>query len=230
MSQAGGGGTSEPAGEPRRTTATSGHVATASGRQALASPRLGLRERKKIKTRLAIQQHALRLFQEQGYEGTTVEQIAEAAEISPSTFFRYFPTKDAVVLTDDYDPLLIDVLRAQPASVGVIRAIRTAYRAVFAELTEREQENFFERAQFIMQVPELRASFLDSLTAGVDLIIDIIAERSHRSPDDLEVRAAAGALMGLAVTEFLYWSRHPETDFTGNIDRAMETLEAAFPW
>ena len=59
----------------------------------IASER-GLRERKKLKTRAAIQHHALRLFQRQGHEHTTVEQIAEAAEVSPSTFFRYFSTEE----------------------------------------------------------------------------------------------------------------------------------------
>jgi AcrR family transcriptional regulator len=54
----------------------------------------GLRERKKAKTRAAIRDHAMRLFEEQGWAATTVEQIAEAAEVSPSTFFRYFPTKE----------------------------------------------------------------------------------------------------------------------------------------
>jgi AcrR family transcriptional regulator len=66
-----------------------------------------LRERKKVKTRAAIQQHALRLVREQRYEATTVEQIADAAEVSPSTFFRYFPTKKAVALYDDPDPLFM---------------------------------------------------------------------------------------------------------------------------
>src|SRR5262252_2552636 len=66
----------------------------------------GLRERKKQKTRWAIQEHALRLIAEQGYDATTVDQIAAAAEISPSTFFRYFPTKEDLIIEDEYDAVL----------------------------------------------------------------------------------------------------------------------------
>ena len=87
-------------------------------------PQPGLRERKKTKTRFAIQQEALRLFQDQGYHATTVEQIAEAAEVSASTVFRYFPTKDALVLTDDYDPIMVERFRAQPPELGVVAAFR----------------------------------------------------------------------------------------------------------
>ena len=63
----------------------------------------GLRERKKAKTRAALREHAMRLFEEQGFAATTVEQIAEAAEVSPSTFFRYFATKEDAILVDDVD-------------------------------------------------------------------------------------------------------------------------------
>src|SRR6266516_841718 len=81
--------------------------ARADGPAAPAGPapraRPGLRERKKARTRAAIRDHAMRLIREQGYDATTVEQIAEAAEVSPSTFFRYFPTKEDVVLQDDMD-------------------------------------------------------------------------------------------------------------------------------
>src|ERR1700748_138925 len=84
----------------------------------------GLRERKKARTRATIRQEALRLFREQGYQATTVEQIAAAAEVSPSTFFRYFPTKGDVALQDDMDTRMIEALEQQPPELGSIAAMR----------------------------------------------------------------------------------------------------------
>ena len=96
----------------------------------------GLRERKKARTRASIREHALRLFREKGYQRTTVEQIAAAAEVSPSTFFRYFPTKEDLVLQDDMDTRMIEALERQPPGLGPVAAVRAAAREVF-ELLHR---------------------------------------------------------------------------------------------
>ena len=86
-------------------------------------PRLGLRERKKARTKAEIQRQALRLFHEQGYAETSVEQIAAAAEVSPSTFFRYYPTKDDVVLADFMDHRTMELLvDAPPTSARSTRS------------------------------------------------------------------------------------------------------------
>src|ERR1700738_4405496 len=89
----------------------------------------GLRERKKQKTRESIQREAMRLFGKQGYEETTVEQIAAAVDISPSTFFNYFPSKEDVVLYDAYDPILAKLLSERPAdeplSISFRRVLET---------------------------------------------------------------------------------------------------------
>src|SRR5437764_7548789 len=124
----------------------------------------GLRERKKARTRAAIRQHALRLFREQGYAETTVEQIAEAAEVSPSTFFRYFPTKEDVVLTDDIDPIVLRALREQPPELPPLQAIRAAIHAAFEQLAGDAWEQERERHRLVMSVPELRSALLDEFT------------------------------------------------------------------
>src|SRR5579859_6945012 len=86
----------------------------------------GLRERKKARTRASLREHALRLFREQGYQATTVEQIAAAAEVSPSTFFRYFPTKEDLILRDDMDVRMLEAFSRQPADLAPVAAIRAA--------------------------------------------------------------------------------------------------------
>jgi len=164
---------------------------------------LGLRERKKAKTRAAIRDAAMRLFTEQGYAATTVEQIAEAAEVSPSTFFRYFPTKEDVILTDDYDPLIVTAIRAQPAETPVIEAVLLGIRQVFERLTEEEWVSERRRQRLYEEVPELRARQLQQTVAAVDLLAGVIAERLGVPGDDLAARALSGALVGVVLTFML---------------------------
>jgi AcrR family transcriptional regulator len=159
----------------------------------------GLRERKKAKTRAAIREHAMRLFEEQGYAATTVDQIAEAAEVSQSTFFRYFPTKEDVVLTDDFDPLIIEAIRSQPAGSPPVRAILDAMRDVFGVLPDETWAIERRRQRLIGAVPELRARVMQQTVAGIDLLAGVLAERAGRPPDDLTARVTAGALVGVAL-------------------------------
>jgi AcrR family transcriptional regulator len=190
---------------------------------------VGLRERKKAKTRAAIRQHAMRLFGEQGYQATTVEQIAEAAEVSPSTFFRYFPTKEDVVLTDDYDPLLIEAFKAQPTELGPIPALRRAIGAVFGQLSADQVAEERERLALIRSVPELRAAMLDEFTRNVQLVAEVVAERVGRRADDLAVRALAGAVIGVGLAAMLTWAEDPAADYLVLLDAAMAQLEAGLP-
>ncbi|HMA36729.1 MAG TPA: TetR family transcriptional regulator, partial [Chloroflexia bacterium] len=142
-----------------------------------AGPVIGLRERKKAKTRAAIQEHALRLFGAQGYAATSVEQIAAAAEVSPSTFFRYFPTKEDVVLYDVLDPLFFAAFRAQPAELPPIAALRAGFRAVFADLPAAEVAQQRERAALIFQEPALRMRALDEFVRSLQELTELIAAR-----------------------------------------------------
>jgi AcrR family transcriptional regulator len=190
------------------------------------SGRAGLRERKKAKTRAAIQHEALRLFRLQGFEVTTIEQIADAAEVSPSTFFRYFPTKEAVVLTDDYDPLIIDAIRTQPARLGAVQAVRLALRTVFSTMDEEELADLRERAELALAVPELRAATLDQFAQTVRQISDVVAERAGRQTHDLAVETLAGAILGVMIAAEFHWVEHPGSDLVTLLDEALGHLEA----
>jgi AcrR family transcriptional regulator len=163
------------------------------------APTVGLRERKKARTRVAIRDVALRLFEEQGYAETTVEQIAEAAEVSPSTYFRYFPTKEAVILIDDWDPLMADAIRDQPAELGPIDAMVGGMRAVIANLAPGEWERERRRQAIFQSVPELRQRYMQQMLSSLDLLAAALAARADKPADDLESRVVAGALVGVAM-------------------------------
>ena len=156
-----------------------------------------LRERKKARTRASLREHALRLFREQGSLATTVEQIAAAAEVSPSTFFRYFPTKENVVIQDDMDTRLFAAFDRQPASLGTIAALRASLREVAASFTPEEMEQLREAFTLQVTVPEIRARILDDTSRMMHLMTEALAKRTGRAPDDLAVRTFAGAVFGV---------------------------------
>jgi AcrR family transcriptional regulator len=189
----------------------------------------GLRERKKARTRDAIQAHALRLFRERGYTATTVEQIAQAAEISPSTFFRYFPSKEDVVFKDEFDPMIIESFLAQPAGMTAIQAFRAAVRTVFGSISDDELVAARERHALIWDVPELRAAALENMGESMRMIAELAARRAGRSPDDFAVRTFAGAVFGVVMAANDLWARKPESDRPADIDAALALLEDGLP-
>jgi AcrR family transcriptional regulator len=189
----------------------------------------GLRERKKARTRAAIREHALRLFREQGYAATTVEQIAEAAEISPSTFFRYYPTKEDVVLQDDFDVLALEAFEAQPAGLSPVAAFRAAATAAFAALTPEELAQFRETAALTLSVPEIRARAMDEFARTIDVIAGAVARRVGREPGDFAARNLAGAIIGVVISATRPWAGPPSGDMAAQIDAALAHLEAGLP-
>ena len=190
--------------------------------------RPGLRERKKARTRAAIREHALRLFREQGYDATTVEQIAEAAEVSPSTFFRYFPTKEDVVLQDDLDLVWMDAFRAQPRDLGPIAAMRAAVRAAFADLAADDLEQLREAMDLAVAVPAVRARMLEEMARTSQRIAEAVAERSGRNAGDFTVRAVAGAVIGIAMVAWFDEPGNLEA-FGDKFERGLALLEAGLP-
>ena len=185
----------------------------------------GLRERKKAKTRAAIQSHAMRLFRQQGYDATTVQQIIDEAEVSESTFFRYFPNKADIVLSDDFDPIIVEAFRAQPPELTPVQALRSAFRVAFAQLGAEEEAEQRDRMAIVLGVPELRAAMLDQFTSAMQLLAEVVAERAGRPVYDWRVRTLAGAVIGIAMAVMITIAEDPSKDFGATLDEAMEHLE-----
>jgi len=163
------------------------------------STHTGLRARKKAKTRAAIRGHAMRLFDERGYAATTVEQIAAAAEVSPSTFFRYFPTKEDVVLIDDYDPIMVAEMKAVPAGVPPIEAIRRVLLNLYENISDEDWQLERARQKIMLEAPELRARALQQYLSTIDMLAAAVAERAGLPADDFSARVLSGAVIGTAL-------------------------------
>ncbi|MEU1403287.1 TetR/AcrR family transcriptional regulator [Streptomyces sp. NPDC005728] len=193
-------------------------------------PRLGLRERKKIKTRAAIRDATYALVAEQGYDATTVEQIAERAEVSPSTVFRYFPTKEDIVLTDEYDEILLEELRTRPADESWADSLRYVMHKAVTSGTAEEPEVGRLRARLAVDVPAVRSRMTENMSATGRLLCRTIADRTGLAPDSLEVRVHAMSLVGGLMEVSLYWAENGhQDDLRTLVDRALDTLEHGLP-
>ncbi|WP_395294573.1 TetR family transcriptional regulator [Kitasatospora hibisci] len=201
---------------------------TGPARAMLEEP-LSLRERKKLKTRQAIRREAYRLIAGQGYENTTVEQIAAAAEVSQSTFFRYFATKEDLVLTDEYDPAMVAALLARPADEPFLRSCREAIVGLIRELLQHEREELLTRIRLVNDVPALRARLHETANDPQQLFLTVLTRRAGVEEPTLQMRITAAAI-GAATTEtVLQWADGGGAqDFAELVDQTFALLEHGF--
>ncbi|MDX2344236.1 MAG: TetR family transcriptional regulator, partial [Acidimicrobiia bacterium] len=136
---------------------------------------IGLRARKKLRTRQTIERVALELIEAQGFDSTTIDEIAAAADISPRTFFHYFPSKEDAVLADYSARLnqIVAALKASPAAQQPWAALRDAFLTVGADY-ETEREHLLRRFRIVRSAPsvaarnlQLQASWEDAVAAAV---------------------------------------------------------------
>lgn len=186
----------------------------------------GLRERKKLKTRESIQNEAMRLIGKQGYEQTTVEQIAAAAEISPSTFFNYFPSKEDVVLYDAYDPVIVELMSERPAGEPLSISIRKVLEAM-GGIFERDREIILARGKLWFEVPALRARLWEQLDQAQGLMSALVAQRSGRDSSDFEIRVIVMIVVTAALEAMREWlQRDGKGSFIELVNQALDVVDA----
>ncbi|MGX1806463.1 TetR/AcrR family transcriptional regulator [Nocardia sp. NPDC055321] len=160
--------------------------------------RTGLRERKKQQTRTRVIDVALRLCDEHGFDTTTVEQIADAADVSPRTVNRYFDSKEDIVIApiEDFGGTLADNLRRQPITGNELQALLNSYLEMIEGIIDRDEPlpfRWFQQMQNIIRhSPAVRARSLDAADYKMRETSTVLGERLGTDPDALPVRLITG--------------------------------------
>ncbi|WP_328863048.1 TetR/AcrR family transcriptional regulator [Streptomyces sp. NBC_00306] len=185
----------------------------------------GLRERKKAQTRRTIQEEALRLFLSQGYDNTTVDEIARAAGVSSMTFFRHFPTKESVVESDDYDPFIASLIEQRPPEEAPLTALHRALGEGLAAVYATDREALLVRTRLILRTPALRARLWENQHATEEMLTGALAARSGQEPD-LALRVTAAAALAALTATLTFWVEGDgEADLPTLVNEAFTTLD-----
>jgi len=154
---------------------------------------LGLRERKKLQTQQNISEASLRLFIERGYDGTTVEEISESANISPRTFFRYFPTKEDVLFAGQEleDRLAIALLNKGGRGENLPAALKRMLRSM--PVPKTPDRGLQQRIQLILSTPALLARAGRVLALSIDRLSSVAA---HSKSEQRQARMLLSAYVG----------------------------------
>jgi mycofactocin system transcriptional regulator len=172
---------------------------------------------------------ALRMFTEQGFEATTVEQIAVAAGVSRRTFFRYFDAKSDV-LWNSFDAeveRIRGLLARTPDDLPVMEAVR---RAVLAanHYRARDVPELRTRMTLLSSVPELIASAAIHYDAWERAVVDFVARRSGQPADSLYPLAVGRAVLAACRAGYDRWAARADADLTVYLDAALRALAAGF--
>jgi len=186
----------------------------------MAAPPPSKRER----TLAALVEAGLDLFERQGYESTTVAEIARAAGVTEMTFFRYFAAKEHLLLDDPYDPVLIAAIgeqpRADPPFLRAARGVRAAWRA----LPEPETPLIRRRVRIVAQTPALRGAMWRSTGNTERAIVEqLVADDA--SPE--VARVAAASVLAALVAGLFCWAEDGTQALAEAIERALDVIDVA---
>jgi mycofactocin system transcriptional regulator len=187
------------------------------------------RGRRPSTSRVDVARAALELFRRQGYDQTTVDEIAAAVGVSRRTFFRYYESKRDTVW-GEFDAELIrlaDQLSAAPADEPMMDVLRRAVMAT-NRFGASELDDLRIRMGLISSVPTLVADSALRYTEWCQVVAAFAARRLGGSPQDLGPQTVARAALGAAMAAFTCWARYDTDDLTGAVDQAFRLLAGGF--
>ena len=185
--------------------------------------------RRRVTSQVELEHIAFGLFATNGFEQTTIDDIAAAAGIGRRTFFRYFPSKNDIPW--GMFELELERMRARlkacPAEVPLMDAVRVAL-VDFNEVDPEQIPWHRRRMELILRVPALLAHSTLRFAAWRDVVAEFVAERAGLRPDGLAPQAIAHAVLGVAIAAYEQWLDDCDADLGALLDSAMRQLAAAF--
>lgn len=176
---------------------------------------------RKQRTQEALQEAALHLFEEHGYEATSAAAIARHAGVSEMTYFRHFATKDAVLMADPYDPLIARGVRGQPAGLSPIGATIAGIRGALSEVPLSATDLIRRRLRIVANTPSLTGAMARNNASTEAAISDALISRGAERAD---ARIAAAAVLGALNAALLDWAATEGDDLGAAIERALRVL------
>jgi TetR/AcrR family transcriptional regulator, regulator of mycofactocin system len=182
-----------------------------------------------VTTAAELEQVAFELFDKQGFEHTTVADIARAAGIARRTFFHYFPSKNDIPW-GDFDGELARMrtdFYSSPAETPLMDAIRHCL-VEFNRIAPEQVLAHRRRMRFILGVPTLQAHSTLRFQAWRQVIAEFVGHRLGQPADAIAPQAIAHATLGVAIAAYEQWLNRPEAELTELLDIAMRELAAGF--
>ncbi len=155
------------------------------------------------RTRARLRNAALDLFLAQGYDATTVDQIAAAAGVSQMTFFRHFPTKESALMDDPYDPVIGELVAAQPKELGGVERTRRGLLLAWEQVADAAEAPTRSSIRLIANHDRLRGGFWANMRATETVLVDALVSTGTPRAEAL---VAAGACLGALTTVLLDWA------------------------
>ena len=190
----------------------------------VVSAEVGVRERKKRATRAQLEEAAFSLFARQGYDATTVDEISEAARVSPRTFFRYFATKEDVVFGDvgsDLDHLRAAMQHGPGNDGDVVRQGLVA----FSRLLDEKQDDILGRRQLIADNPALQGRVLLLEHEWASAMAEVLAARAGKTDPTFEQMVLASCAIGALSAAVQAWhAARADEPLSVYTERALDTV------
>ena len=169
--------------------------------------RTTLRERRRVHDMKVVQRVAVELFTTQGFDDVSVERVATAAEVSPVSIYRWFGTKEALVLWDDYDPPLLAAIGAHLAEAAPFVAVRDGVVDELAQVYDRDRDLVLTRTQLIHREPALLAASTHGIRAMELALADLFGNAGH-GRDPVQRRTWAAVAVAVLRAAVDAWQQH----------------------